>query len=100
MNKDASRAAVLPNTTYTLTGWVKTNGVTAPAGEGAYYAIGFADNAGNWLGVSTYTNVVTGTQGWNLVSVTVTSPANAASATVSARLNGAGTAWFDDVTLN
>ncbi|RKP51363.1 hypothetical protein D7Z26_16315 [Cohnella endophytica] len=99
-NKDGSRIPVTANTSYTLTGWVKTNGVSSPAGEGAYFAIGFADNAGNWLGGSTYTNVITGTQGWSLVSVTVTSPANAATATISARLNGTGTAWFDDVTLN
>jgi hypothetical protein len=100
LNKDSNRVTVLPNTSYTLTGWIKTTGVVASAGEGAYFAVGFADGAGSWIGTSTYTNVLTGTQGWTLVTVTVTSPANAATATVSTRLNGTGTAWFDDVTLN
>lgn len=100
VNKDASRISIAPNTTYTITGWVKANSVTATSGEGAYFAIGFADSTGAWLGTSSYTNVITGTQGWSLVSATVTSPANAASATISARLVGTGTAWFDDVVLN
>ncbi|MDF2922942.1 MAG: hypothetical protein K0R57_1856 [Paenibacillaceae bacterium] len=102
VNKDliSNRIAVSPNKSYTLKGWIKTDAVISPKpSEGAYYAIGFSDSTGAWIGGSIYTNVLTGTNGWAQVSVTVTSPSNAAKATISARLNGSGTAWFDDLQL-
>ncbi|PJJ61877.1 carbohydrate binding domain-containing protein [Compostimonas suwonensis] len=99
VNRDGNRVPVEASTSYTLEGWVRTDSVSSPTGEGAYWAIGFADAAGNWIGTSTYTDVLSATHDWTQVSATVTSPANAAYATIGARLNGTGTAWFDDVTL-
>ena len=84
--------AVEPETPYVLTGWIKTENVSA--GVGANLSI-----VGTW----THTEGFTGTNDWTRVSLWFNSGANT-QITIGARLGYwsslcSGTAWFDDLRL-
>jgi hypothetical protein len=76
--------------TYTITAWVKTAGAQ---GGGARLGIQrlYPDQTPTY-----YPQSITGTSDWQKVQWTVTLPASGALRLIL-RLDGAGTAWFDDV---
>jgi hypothetical protein len=82
-----------PNTTYTLSAWLKTENVT---GEGAQvYPYDFDDS-------NPPSNLiwVTGTTDWTQYTMQFTTGANPSEATINFRIkDGSGEAWFDDVQL-
>ena len=86
------QVAVEPDTPYMLTGWIKTENVSA--GVGANLSL-----VGTW----THTEGLTGTNDWTRVSLWFNSGANT-QLTIGARLGYwtslcSGTAWFDDLRL-
>jgi hypothetical protein len=89
------RVAVLPNTSYTLRGYIKVSNIS---GTGAFLTAGAS--AGNNPGSSYRTSVRTGTSDWTLVSVTFTTTASETHLGIWAGAQSStGTAWFDDLEL-
>ncbi len=89
--------ALKPSTTYTLSGWVKTQGVTTTTGLKLRYPItaGTVDN-------SVITNPgITGTTDWIRVQKTFTTAADYSAGRLDLlyNVNTGATAWFDDVSL-
>lgn len=86
------RKEVSPGAKYTLSAWVKTQGVTGRAN------ICIAWWAGDkWLAES-YSQGITGTSDWRLLTVSATPPAGATMAAIYLNLSGsAGAVWFDDI---
>ncbi|WP_181801579.1 Tat pathway signal protein [Streptomyces shenzhenensis] len=82
---------------YTYGAWVKTAGVTG--GEGAYMDVLFLDADGKVVGNEVKCHAPGGTHDWEQVTTTLTTPATATQIEVQVRLQGPGTAWFDDLTL-
>jgi|GEM_PF-6386084 len=85
--------AVETNTTYTLSGWIKTENVQAGSGYGAQLNV-------HELGEASLTESVTGTQEWTYVETTVNSGGNE-ELQINALLGGwgtsTGTAYYDDI---
>ncbi|MDO0916602.1 hypothetical protein QQM39_39025 [Streptomyces sp. DT2A-34] len=81
--------------TYTYGAWIRTEGVV----KSAYLDILFFDAAGKLVGGDNKFYAASGTHDWEHVTATLTTPGTAASVEVQVRLDGAGTAWFDDLTL-
>lgn len=96
---------VLPNTSYTASGWIKTSVVSGSATTGARFQ--FVTNTGT--SDVTTTTIVTGlvaTQDWTYYTATFTTAATARFITPVLQIignDGAGTlimdAWFDDIQL-
>ncbi|WP_367765539.1 hypothetical protein [Arthrobacter sp. HS15c] len=82
--------------TYTYATWVKTDGVKA---GGAYLDVLFFDAANKLVGGDHKYYAAAGTNDWHPVSASLATPANATQVEIQVRLDGAGTAWFDDLTL-
>lgn len=86
--------------TYTLSGYIKTSGITSVNGKGAAVFVNYQNSIGTWQTLdSTY---VSGTMDWERYEVTFTLPSDAASNTVYARagiIEEAGTAYFDCLQL-
>jgi len=90
----AARKPVKTGAPYTLGVWVRTESVTGQASACIAWWQG-----GHWLAES-YTKRVTGTAGWQWLTVTATAPKDADGAQVYLGLSQSrGTAWFDDVTF-
>lgn len=89
---------LLPSTTYTLTGWIKTNNV---ATNGAWIDLREYNSAAGNLGTTSSTKL-SGTNAFTQVTFSVTTNASTAYGTIFLR-NGVtgniGDAWFDDITL-
>lgn len=88
----------LPNTSYTVTGWVKTNNVNTSA----VYIDVVEYNAANGSLVVNSTTKLSGTNDWTQLTKTFTTNANTRYLLVVLRNNVAGNvsdAWFDDITL-
>ena len=86
--------------TYTLSGYIKTNGMTNVNKGGAILSVNYSDKTGTVIPVNSET--VTGTNDWQRYQVTFTIPADSASNTVSAEFgiaNETGTAYFDCLQL-
>jgi len=89
---------LLPSTSYTLTGWVRTNNCASNSA--------FIDVREYSAALTTVTtnssNKLSGTNAWTQVSVTFTTNASTRYATILLRNNVAGNisdAWFDDIVL-
>ncbi|MHB8181324.1 MAG: family 16 glycoside hydrolase, partial [Acidithiobacillus ferrivorans] len=87
---------VKPNTSYVLSGWIKTAAVAAGSGSGALMRV--------ICGGDAYTTVpVTGDTDWNLETVFFTTGPNTTSIDVGLQLGyggpSSGKAWFDGVQL-
>ena len=82
--------------TYSYGTWVKTEGVKT---GGAYLDVLFFDAAGKLVGGDNKYYAAAGTNDWHQVTASLATPANATQAEVQVRVDGAGTAWFDDLTL-
>ncbi len=83
---------------------VRTAGVTARPGKmssvGAGLIIEWADKDGKWFASGAYATGLFGDNGWTVKETTeVRAPDEAGFATIFLALRGAGTAWFDDVSL-
>lgn len=97
---------ILPNTSYTVSGRVKTDITSGSATTGAVLSL-VEKNGATTSG--TITTLVTGlitTQDWTFYTATVTTGATTRFATIEARLTGnngaatlVGSAWFDDIQL-
>lgn len=88
-----------PNTSYTLTGYIRTNNV---ATSGAFIDLRQYNAAGTTI-TTTSTNKLSGTDStWRQVTLAVTTDATAVFGNVFLRNNVTGNtsdAWFDDITL-
>lgn len=82
--------------THTYAGWVKTEGV---GNQGAYLDMLFFDATGKLVGGDNKFYATAGTSDWHQVTATLATPAGATRVEVQVRLSGAGTVWFDDLTL-
>lgn len=91
--------AVLPSTSYTFTGWCKTNNVAA---SGAFIEI-VEVNSSFAVGTSTGSTALSGTNSsWSQLSVTVTTASTTTYLAVDMQNATAGNvsdAWFDDLVL-
>ena len=91
-------ATVSPNTSYTLTAWVKTSNASADS----VWADIREFSGGLVVGVTTPTNKLGGTNDWTLVSTTVTTASTTRYIGIVLRNTVVGNisdAWFDDITL-
>ena len=89
---------VLPSTSYTLTGWIKTNNVPT---NGAFLQFTTYDPAGTRID-NTASTKLSGTNDWTQITLTTTTGATAQYLTVGLMKNVAGNisdAWFDDIYL-
>ena len=90
---------VLPNTTYTLTGYVKTSNVVASSVRMQVLEYGATGTSGS---TSSTAFAPTGSADWALHTVTFTTAATARYVHVKCEMAAAGaimSAWFDDITL-
>lgn len=90
---------VLPNTSYTLTGRIKTTNVPS---NGAYIDAVEYTGANTYVGPSTSTSKLTGTNGWTLVTATFITGTTTRRVYIYPRIAVQGNvcdAWFDEITL-
>jgi hypothetical protein len=90
--------SALPNTSYTITAWIKTNNV---ATNGAFIDIVEYSGSASQQATST-TSKLSGTNDWTQVTKTFTTGSNTRYILVVLRNNVAGNVsdvWFDDITL-
>jgi hypothetical protein len=83
-----------PGASYTLSAWVRTEGVRD--GVGAYLSLNFFNSAGKRLPFFDSAAKALGTGGWRRIAVSGTVPQEAAEMRAILCLHGHGTAWFDD----
>lgn len=100
VNNKLAFAVANPYENMTASAWIKTQDVT----ESAYFTIyslspdGFGGEIATPLATS---NVLTGTNGWTNLSVSLSVlPANATGVYIDIGLTGAGTIWTDAVAIN
>lgn len=102
---DSTRARLLsdyipvtPLTKYSLSWFVKTQGVGATNG-GAAPTVHWYDSNKNWMSGSYNLAAATGTQDWLKKEARVNAPSNAVYARVEVSVNDAGTAWYDNIQM-
>ncbi len=102
--QDFSNTKLVPGTTYTLSAYVKTSGITGTE-AGKYRACLQANvfDDGETI-LSTYSEYITGTtdtainNGWRRLSITFTVPTGATSTRINLAIRkSTGTAWFDGI---
>ena len=93
---------VKPGAAYSVEGWIKTSKCTEGTGKGAWLWVTAAEDQngkpGNVIGGSGI--FVTGTQDWRESSTQIYIPRNIRRLRIACRLDGSGTASFDDVTIS
>ncbi|QFQ95279.1 Tat pathway signal protein [Streptomyces phaeolivaceus] len=82
--------------TYTYGTWVRTDGVGT---NKAYLDVLFFDANGKIVGGDNKFYASGGTHDWEQVTARLATPASATRTEIHLRLEGAGTVWFDDLTL-
>ena len=88
------------NLDYTLTGFIRTTGVSTPSTGRAWIHVYFYDSSGQPLN-DYATKAITGTTGWTKYVLTFKPPANTATMKVRTDLyNASGTANFDNIRLS
>lgn len=97
--------AVIPNTSYTFTYWMKTNTTSGDSAEGANAVASERDSTGTFV-IERAGTLVKTTTGWTQYTVTFTTSSNARYILIKLKnigASGAGTllqdAWFDDLDL-
>lgn len=76
--------------------WCRTQDVTAP---GAYLDVIFYNAAGQIVKTDQKFFSTTGTHDWEQISADLVTPADATHLRLDVRVEGSGTAWFDDVAV-
>ncbi|MBT0773491.1 hypothetical protein KIH74_31380 [Kineosporia sp. J2-2] len=76
--------------------WCRTDDVASP---GAYLDVIFYDASGTVVQGDRKQFAATGTHDWEQVTLDLTTPVAATHARLDLRVQGGGTAWFDDVTI-
>ena len=96
---------LIPGDQYTISGWIRTQNVVGPPGEGVVIAVDYVASGG-WTPADGYVQEighVLGTTGWTYYSGTFTlpkMPSDAQALWFLTDFNDAtGTAWFDDLSL-
>jgi hypothetical protein len=92
-----AKRTVLPGLPYTARVWVKTG--DSPSLAARFYLL-FASLDGTQKSAPVFAQDVPGASGWRQVEVTASAPSFASRAETGCILTGAGTAWFDDVTIS
>jgi len=94
-NSDYQSVNLEPNTTYTLSGWIKTENVPGGGGgKGAQVYYYNPQSGSQYIAAIEYTN------DWKMYSKTFTTGANTANGLVVIKIKGgAGKAWFDNLIL-
>lgn len=82
--------------TYAFGVWCKTEAVTGP---GPYLDILFYNDAGQIVKSDQKFYGAIGTHDWQQLTATLPVPAGATKVRIDLRIQGTGTAWFDDVTM-
>lgn len=91
----SSARPIVPGESYTLSVWIKTEGVTGQA-----YAHLAWQRGTNWLSEEA-TQRISDTSEWQKVTVTTTAPEEADALIISMNLTRSrGTAWFDDIQVS
>ncbi|KUP08306.1 hypothetical protein Q75_02940 [Bacillus coahuilensis p1.1.43] len=90
------RVDVVKGKTYTLSGYVKADGVSSDRDYGAGVFVRYKDEAGTWY--SDYSKYVAGTKGWQRVEVTFKAP-NDHVYVRAGIVNETGAAYFDGMQL-
>jgi hypothetical protein len=80
-----------PDTTYTLSGWIKTENVTGRCANIYPYEFNDLQEEDHWIEIK-------GTTDWTFYSMTFTTCSDV-EGRINYRLYGTGTAWFDDLHL-
>jgi len=86
--------AVIPGKSYSFNAYIKTSGLS----KTAHMAVTFWDSSFKYI-PGGGTNQIGGTAAWTQAKGTAVAPSGAAYARIELRMDGAGTAWFDEVTL-
>jgi len=86
--------ALAPETPFTFSGWIKTDGV-----EGSAHLLLYCMDADGGILAQAVTGSVSGTTDWTEVRLSRTTPQDTAYVLLYLQLKGTGTAWFDDVAL-
>jgi hypothetical protein len=81
---------------YAVSVWCRTQDVT---GVGPYLDVLFYDAAGAVVQSDRKFIAAGGTHDWEQIQATLTVPENTATIRIDLRVDGSGTAWFDDVVL-
>jgi hypothetical protein len=94
--------SVLPSTSYTISGWVKTNKVAGGGSEGILIRVWEYDslNSTSYNGNSRDTSSINGISDWTQVSTTFTTAATTKAVNIIVQFtstDSASTAWVDDV---
>lgn len=84
-------------TTYTMSAYIRTDGIKD--GAGAYVSMNFFDADGNRISYADSPEKLTHATDWRRISSTATVPPNTKRIWAILTVNGHGTAWFDDVQL-
>lgn len=82
--------------TYQVSVWCRAEGVE---GVGPYLDVLFYDAGGRVVQSDRKFFAAGGTHGWEQISASLATPPNAAAIRIDLRVEGSGTAWFDDVEL-
>jgi hypothetical protein len=91
------RVGITAGKNYTVGAWIKTSNVAS--GNGARIFAQFYNSSGVSTGSQMWSASTSGTVDWTNKTINITAPSDAATIDIEVRLQGAGTAWFDDVTL-
>lgn len=76
--------------------WCRTENIS---GNGAHMVVLYYGPTGQAIGTDKKFFSAAGTHDWQQISADLTTPADATSIRIDLRVEGAGTAWFDDVAL-
>lgn len=105
---NASHTALIPvrpSTSYTMTGWIKTNITSGTASTGVQIIAANQNSTFTYGTNNVLNSTVTTTQDWTYYTTTFTTASNTVWINMTARIlnDGAATligdAWFDDITL-
>ncbi|MEI8245325.1 MAG: hypothetical protein WCI51_05805 [Lentisphaerota bacterium] len=93
---------VQPGTTYSIEAWIKTS--ECAVGKGAWlWVLGYSDKKGDVKVPGNYAHpmqLLTGTQDWRKLSASIIIAKDIHWLRIACRLDGAGTALFDDVIIS
>jgi len=93
----ASSRPIIGSGTYRVSVWCRNGGVS---GLGPYLDVLYYNDAGTIVKSDQKFYASAATQDWQQISATLATPAGATRMRIDLRVEGIGTAWFDDVALD